>query len=178
MILRQTRGAVAACAAAVLLTGCGGDGLRTTFGFKQKGPDPFAVTLNTPIELPPGDSLPLPDPQAGERAVVDPQAEARRALGLPPPTRAGPTRAEQALLAILGAESPQPGIRSLVEAEIEEELDTGDQLLVHVWLGLADREYARANALSPSAEVERLRASGVLARPQDAGVPAGPAGEN
>lgn len=166
-----SRGAAAALLALALavplLAGCEESSLQRTLGILRQGPDEFRVLPTRPLEIPEGDSLPVPDPDAGSLVADDPLDLARRALDAGSPTAGAPGPAEAALLGRLGAAGPPPGIRALVERERREN-EEAETLLVHDLLGVTERRRHASNALPYSEEVERLRELGMLARPAPA----------
>lgn len=144
-----------------MLAGCGGDSFREDLGLLRTGPDAFAVLPNRPIEYPDSDELPLPQPGAPSRVAPDALAHARTALGLTLTAAPTASEAEIALLAMLGADRNEPGIRAQVDAEYEEA--TEKKRAIDRLFDLEREKYLRRHRLDPAEEVRRLQALGILA---------------
>jgi len=156
--------------AAVALAGCEDNQLRRSMGLLHQGPDPFSSVPNRAIVFPDSDELPRPDPDARSPVQQDPLNEVREALALTPMAAAEPNPVETRLLALLDADAANPDIHALLEEMNAEEDDGtlfGPTPLVDQWFGLEERRVRREFALDPEAELQRLRAEGLLPTPPE-----------
>lgn len=90
-------------AAALVLAGCGTNGLN------RERPDEFAVARQAPLVIPPDYSLVPPQPGAAAAQNVNTRAQTLDALFGGP---AGRSQAEAAALSQAGADTADPGVRS------------------------------------------------------------------
>ncbi|QIE56923.1 DUF3035 domain-containing protein [Pikeienuella piscinae] len=158
---------VALLSAAALLTGCtlsSEDGtIGEQLGFAVGSPDAFMIIAREPIQMPPDNSLPTPQPGAASPRMPDPYAEARESLfGSPeePERLASTSTGEEALLAGAGATTDNSAVR----AEIDAEVDTERKFGLTSFFGMP----IPANLDNPNivvdsqGENERLRQQGLL----------------
>ena len=153
---------------AIALGGCGDNQIRRQLGLLHQGPDPFTALPNRAIVIPDTDVLPVPDPNALSPIQPDPIQTAREVLNIPEPPPGALSGAEMRLLAALGAEDADPGIRALIDSEARSDDDgtlLGSTPLVHRLFGIEQRRLRREFAIDPAAELERLREAGVVATP-------------
>ena len=154
---------------ATAVAGCGDNQIRRNLGLLHQGPDPFTALPTRPIEFPETDELPAPDATALSPIQPDPVRTAHEVLDTEPPGTGALTSTEQRLLAMLGAEDADPGIRALVDSEARSDDDgtlLGRTPLVHRLFGIEQRRLRREHAIDPEAELERLRKEGIISEPQ------------
>ena len=169
--MRHRRGltAIGILAMAAVLAGCGDNGVRRQLGLLNQGPDPFTALPNEPIVMPETNELPAPDASAPSPVRPDPIRLAREVLDTEAPGTGPPSGTERRLLALLGAENPDPGIRALLGGEVEPSEDDGTLLgrtpLVHRVFGIEARRVRRTQAINPGDELERLRREGIIRSP-------------
>ena len=170
---RRTRNGMAratACAALLLVAGCGGDAART-FGFTRDAPDEFQVTTRAPLSMPPAlGQLPVPRPgadrpqelssrQAAEAALVPSVALGQSGTRAP---GAGPrTAGEQALLSQAGRPAGSDIRRRVDEESLR--LDQPDRGLVDRLIFWQPPEQPGV-ALDARRESQRLRENAALGR--------------
>lgn len=158
----------AACAAALLVAGCGGDTART-FGFTRDAPDEFQVTTRAPLSMPPAlGQLPVPRPGADRPQELSSRQSAEAALvpsaalGQPNTRARDPRTAGEAALLSQAGRPAGGDIRRRVDEE-SLRLDQPDR-------GLADRlifwqqPEAPGVALDARRESQRLRENAALGR--------------
>lgn len=153
---------------ATAMAGCGDNQVRRSLGLLHQGPDPFAALPTRPIEIPETNELPIPDPSAPSPIAPDPIRTAHEVLDTEPPGTGDPTSTEQRLLAMLGAEDADPGIRALIDSEFDSNDDGtlfGRTPLVHRLFGIEARRLRREHAIDPEEELQRLREEGIIASP-------------
>ncbi|MGR3436400.1 MAG: DUF3035 domain-containing protein [Shimia sp.] len=145
------------CITALAACGARQDGLRDLRS-NTAGPDDFSTVPSRPLDLPPSFSdLPPPTPGAGNRADVDPIADAARALG----GRPGAGVSDPALVAHASRFGRDAGIRATLFAEDERFRTRRGRLSLPFARG--DRYFAAyaGQALDAAAETRRFRAAGV-----------------
>ena len=154
------------------LAGCEDNQMRRQLGLLHQGPDPFSALPTRPIEFPDTNELPVPDSAAPSPIEPDPIRTAREVLDTAPPGTGALSSTEQRLLAALGAQDADPGIRALVDSELADDRrgDTllGDTPLVHRIFGIEERRRRREHAIDPAEELERLRREGIISSPEEA----------
>jgi hypothetical protein len=107
-------------ALSLVLTGCGGDGFKKTFGLEANPPDAFDVGTQAPLSLPPElGQLPPPNPGEPRPQQVDAAQEGADVVSAttaitPAPSTASP--GEQAFLDQAGP-TPPPTIRAQVNQQ-------------------------------------------------------------
>lgn len=119
-----------ACGAmALLLAGCGGDGLSRTFGLSRTAPDEFTVTTRAPLSMPPDFSLRPPEPGAERPQEASGARSAEAALSpqtvLMQPAAGASSPGQEALVQAAGR-APSD-IRSRIDSDAARESD--DQAL-------------------------------------------------
>ncbi|WP_339947912.1 DUF3035 domain-containing protein [uncultured Albimonas sp.] len=116
--------ALAGLGAALAACSGGRDMIGTAMGLNYESPNPFNVSPNAPLRLPPSYET-LPPPSPGARSPLEPQPgqAAQAALAsagggsAQPVQGAAPTPGELALLEAAGASAADPGIRQTLETE-------------------------------------------------------------
>ncbi|MCI4664515.1 MAG: DUF3035 domain-containing protein [Neomegalonema sp.] len=145
-----------ALALVALVAGCADFNLRRELGVVGKGPDPFTVVRNKPLEIP-TDKAKLPAPKPGARSRVEPtpEADARAALiGSPPgTTAAAPSAAEAGLLKRAGAADASDDVRSKLKKDRSED---DERLLDGVLGSILGDDKPNEEPLDPSKEARRL----------------------
>ena len=161
--------AIGVLAIAAILAGCGENGVRRQLGLLNQGPDPFTALPNEPIVIPETNELPVPDAGAASPVRPDPIRLAREVLDTEAPGTGPMSGTERRLLALLGAENPDPRIRALLGSEVEAREDDGTLLgstpIVHRIFGIEERRARRTQAIDPADELERLRREGIIRSP-------------
>lgn len=135
---------------------------KEQFDFSKKAPDEFQVTTRAPLEMPPNFNLRPPRPGAPRPQEETTKTEAKQAVFgtqseavLPEPSNM--TQGEAILLQRGGANTIDPNIRDVIDAEsavlAEESKTTVDKLL-----GKAGRKTdVEATVVDPVKEAERIK---------------------
>lgn len=148
---------------ALILTGCGGEGVKKTFGLEANPPDAFDVGTQAPLSLPPElGSLPPPNPGEPRPQQVDAAAAGLATLSPESaitPT-ATPSSAGQSALLDAAGPTPPPGIRADVNQSA---------LIASKPPGFVSRLMGSAPAPAPTvdaaAEARRLQENAALGQP-------------
>jgi hypothetical protein len=147
----------------LVLTGCGGEGVKKTFGLEANPPDAFDVGTQAPLSLPP-ELGSLPPPSPGEPRPQQVNAAQAGLTALSPesaitPT-ATPSSAGQAALLDAAGPAPAPGIRADVNQSA---------LIASKPPGFVSRLMGTAPAPAPTvdaaAEARRLQENAALGEP-------------
>lgn len=167
--MRAARGVVmVAFGAALMLSGCSGNGTPQLMNLTQpgEGPDEFGILPARPLEMPQDlAQLPPPTPGGANRSDVNPRGDAIAALGGNPAalTRTGAVpAADGALVASASRYGTSPDIRQTLAAEdVEFRSQNRGRLLERLFNA---NVYARAYgplSLDQEAELQRWRGAGV-----------------
>jgi hypothetical protein len=153
-----------------VLAGCtriGGDlssdGFSSALGLKDTTPDEFIVLPRKPLTMPQTIALAEPSPGAPSRVEPTPLADARAALGRQSPQDGGPSAAEQALIAAVGADAADPAVREALTTDGARDLSDSPYGL-EADFGVELTSITRGEPLTreeQEAEAARLRAQGL-----------------
>jgi len=147
----------------LVLTGCGGDGFKKTFGLEANPPDAFDVGTQAPLSLPPELGT-LPPPNPGEPRPQQVDASQAGLTALSPesaitPTATPSSAGQQALLDQAGP-TPPAGI----EADVNQ-----SAMIASKPPGFVSRLMGTAPAPAPTvdaaAEARRLQENAALGEP-------------
>jgi hypothetical protein len=158
---------VSVLALSLVLTGCGGDGFKKTFGLEADPPDAFDVGTQAPLSLPPElGQLPPPNPGEPRPQQVDAAAAGADVVSpetaiTPAPSTASP--GEQAFLDQAGP-TPPPGIRAEVNQQAL--IASKPPGFVASLMGASPTPPATVDA---GAEAQRLQENAALGQPVTTG---------
>lgn len=143
-------------AAALALAAC--EGTKKQLGLTRNAPDEFAVVKRAPLEMPPGLTLPPPQPGAPRPQEIEPAKQAQSTIfGEKTPTSAtAPAKSEAALLLQAGADDADPGIRTVVNRETEN-LKPYEKPVAERLLGIGSKQKPPATVVDAAAEAERIK---------------------
>ena len=150
------------------LGGCGDT--RKALGFDKVTPDEFKIVSRAPLSLPPDYALRPPQPGAVRpqeqtipqraMAVVTGSQQAERG-------RADASVGENALLAKVGADRANPGIREIIDRESTALADADTTLLDRLMFWRTPDDLSPV--VDPQRETQRLRENAALGRPMSDG---------
>lgn len=149
-------------ATSMLLTACGGAGeLRKQLGVKKGSPDEFSVLRRAPLEIPPPESLDLPEPRLGAPRPQEKSAEdaARTSLfGVDvAKDTSGLSEGEKSLLAKAEAQNVDPSAGIGLQKE-NADLHNRNKPVVERLFGFrGDAAVASATVVDASAEAARIK---------------------
>ncbi len=151
------------------LSACGPNDARRILGMDKATPDEFKIVSRAPLSLPPDYALRPPAPgtqrpqEMGtpQRALAAVTGGSAQNAGRGASTPAG-SAGENALLARMGAERANPGIRDVLEREYSSLADADTTLLDQLifWRGPEDR----SPVVDAQRESQRLRENASLGR--------------
>lgn len=155
-------------AATLLLPACSETkkrGLLSRFtGVGSTGPDEFLVLPQKPLVMPQDLALlPTPTPGSGNRVDLQPLSDAQLALTGRTVAASGLTRGDQALLAAVGAQNANAGIRAVLareDAALRE--DSPGLLLEKIFTPDIETLTYNDMVLNAMAELAHLRALGII----------------
>ena len=171
MFCGRLRAALVLTGAAVLLTGCGSQGLSRTFGFTRSSPDEFTVTTRAPLSMPPNFDLRPPAP--GEPRPQE-QSETRQAQEALVPQTALANSTQQASLSpgqealIQDAGPPAPAnIRQEIRTDAKKEQAESDSFVDSLLFWRSPPP--QGIVVDAKREAQRLRENAALGQSPEAG---------
>ena len=143
--------------AAFALSACGLS--KDDFGLGRKNPDEFAVVKRAPLEIPASYYLPTPTPGAARPQEISPEEAAKTAV-LGKKSNSSETQSsaiEQVLIQQTGADQAEANIRSRVDRETQEYIETNIPVTEKLLNKVGANRQAPALVVDAEAEAQRIR---------------------
>lgn len=138
------------------LTACS-ESTKESLGLARRTPDAFSVVTRAPLDIPPDYYLRPPTPGAPRPQEQTPDAQAANALIGGKPVAKSASKIESAVLQQANVGAADPNIRSTIDAETIEIIQS-EQPTINKIIGKGgDLSTAPAPVIDPKQELERLK---------------------